>query len=116
MTWGTSDPDEVACVRCLEMKRRPDLDRMLWCEACREAAQAQATSQSWVVGLVIAVILSLWIWLYIQPSDLVIGGWVGTVLAAFYVGARVAREVLYATARIGNRHAVEAVPPGQDPH
>ena len=116
MSWAASDSDEVACVRCLEPKRWADVDRMLWCEACREAAHARATSRSWVVGGVIAVVLSLWIWLYIQPSNLVIGGWVGTVLAALYVGARVAREVLYAAARISNRHAAEAVPPAQDPH
>lgn len=116
MTWETNDSDEAACVRCLEMKPRPDLDRLLWCEACREAARARATSQGWVVGLVVAVILALWIWLYIQPSDLVIGGWIGTVLAAGYLSARMAREVLHATARIGNRPAVEAVPPGQEPH
>ncbi len=116
MTWRTSDADKVACVRCLEMKPRPDLDRILWCETCLEAAQARAATRGWIVGLVLAVTLSLWIWLYIQPSNLVIGGWVGTVLAAFYVSARVAREVFYGTDRIGNRHAVEAVPPRQDPH
>jgi hypothetical protein len=53
-----------------------------------------------MIGLATAVILTLWIWLFVQPSNLVIGGWVGTVLAAFYVTARVAREVLQAAARM----------------
>jgi hypothetical protein len=63
-----------------------------------------------MIGLATAVILTLWIWLFVQPSDLVIGGWVGTVLAAFYVTARVAREVLLAAARMRSRPAEGEVP------
>ena len=96
------------------MKRRPDLDRLLWCEGCRDAVRARATSRSWLAGLVVAVVLSLWIWFYIQPSDLVIGGWVGTVLAAFYVSSRVVREVLYTAARAGDPRAGAGAPPGHD--
>ena len=74
-------------------------------------AQARALSRSWYVGLAVAVVLALWIWLYIQPSDLVIGGWIGTVVAAFYVSARVVREVLYAVARMrGEAADLEATP------
>ncbi len=116
MSWGESHAEQVACVRCLEMKPFPDLDRLLWCEECREAAHHRAAARSWLVGLVVAVTLSLWIWFYIQPSNLVIGGWIGTVLAAFYVAARVTREVRCSAARMGERDPTEAVPPGQDPH
>ncbi len=84
---------------------------MLWCDACAEAVSKRATSRGWMIGLATTVILTLWIWLFVQPSNLVIGGWVGTVLAAFYVTARVAREVLLAAARIRNRPADGAVPP-----
>lgn len=84
---------------------------MLWCDACAEAVSRRAGSRGWMIGLATAVILTLWIWLFVQPSNLVIGGWVGTVLAAFYVTARVAREVLLAAARIRNRPADGAVPP-----
>ena len=93
------DSLEATCLICLQTKPRQDLDRLLWCDACREAAQARAASRSWYVGLAVAVVLALWIWLYVQP-DLVIGGWIGTVLAAFYVSARAAREVLYTVARM----------------
>lgn len=88
---------------------------MLWCDACGEAARRRAASQGWLVGLIAAVILALWIWLFVQPSNLVIGGWIGTVVGAFYVGARVAREVLHAAARIRSRPAAEAVPPERRP-
>ena len=99
------------CKRCLETYPRIDLDRLLWCDACIDNVRARVTRQSWLVGLVIAVILALWIWLYIQPSDLVIGGWIATVVASLWVGARVAREIVYGVIRFTNRKAVEAVPP-----
>ena len=105
------DSLEGTCLLCLQTIPRQDLDRLLWCDACREAAQARAGSRSWYFGLAVAVVLALWIWLYIQPSNLVIGGWIGTVLGAFYVSARVAREVLYTVARMRSAPAVGAVPP-----
>ena len=94
------DSLEATCRLCLETKPRQDLDRLLWCDACIAGAQARAVSQSWLVGLAVGVALALWIWLYIQPSDLVIGGWIATVVGAFYVSARVVRELLYAVARV----------------
>ncbi len=92
------DALEATCQRCLETQPRHDLDRLLWCDACREAVLNRAASRGWLVGLAVAVALALWIWLYVQPS-LMIGGWIGVVLAAFYFSARVSRELLYAVAR-----------------
>ncbi len=116
MTWEERTPEEVTCVRCLEFKERRDLDRLLWCDDCCDAARRWAASRGWAVGAGLAVVLSLWIWLVIRPSDLVIGGWIGTVLAALYVSARVAREILYGATRFGKRSAVKAVPPTRNEH
>ena len=96
---------EATCQLCLQTKPRQDLDRLLWCDDCVERVQARALSQSWYVGLVAAVVLVLWIWLYVQPSNLVIGGWIGTVVGALYVSSRVAREVIYAVARVRGESA-----------
>jgi hypothetical protein len=105
------DSLEGTCLLCLETKPRQDLDRLLWCDTCIAEAQARAVSQSWYVGFVVAVALALWIWLYIQPSDMLIGGWIGTVVGALYVSSRVAREVLYAVARMrGEATNLEARP------
>ncbi len=105
------DSLEATCLLCLQTKPRQDLDRLLWCDACIADTRARAVSQSWYAGLAVAVVLTLWIWLYIQPSDLVIGGWIGTVVGAFYVSARIVREVLYAMARIrGEAANLEATP------
>ncbi len=105
------DSLEATCQRCLQTKPRQDLDRLLWCDACVAKAHARAVSRSWYIGFAIAVVLSLWIWLYIQPSNLVIGGWIGTVVAAFYVTSRVGREILYAVERVRSVPAGDAVPP-----
>ncbi len=104
------DSLEGTCLHCLQTKPRQDLDRLLLCDTCKEVAQDLAAHRRWYVGLAVAVVLALWIWLYVQPSVL-IGPWVGTVLGAFYVSARVAREVLYAVARTRSPPAAGAVPP-----
>lgn len=101
---------EAPCLLCLQNKPQQDLDRLHWCDTCVEAAQSLAASRSWYVGVGVAVVLALWIWLYIQPS-LLIGGWAGVVLAAFYLSARVTREFLYTVARTRSLPTVGAVPP-----
>ena len=50
------------------------MDRLLWFEECREAARQRAGVWGWAIGFVLAVCLALWIWLVVEPSDLVIGG------------------------------------------
>lgn len=104
----------MVCVRCLEKNDRPDLDRLLWCEGCRAAARVRAGKWGWVAGMVLAVLLSGWIWLVVQPT-LLIGAWIGTVVAALWVGAKAAREVIYGTMRLRNAPAVEAVPASERP-
>ena len=106
--------DEMVCARCLEKNDRPDLDRLLWCEGCRAVARVRAGNWGWVVGLFLAGLLSVWIWLVVQPT-LLIGAWIGTVVAAFWVGSKAAREVIYGAIRIRNASAVEAVPASARP-
>lgn len=109
--WRERYPGEVTCVRCLEVRDQAELDRLLWCEACRRSARADAARWGWIAGGVAAAALALWIWLVIQPSNLVIGGWIATVVAALWIGSKVAREIAYGIERYRNRRAVEAVPP-----
>lgn len=88
------------------------MDRLLWCEECREAARRRAGTWGWGAGAILALGLALWIWLFIKPSDLVIGGWIATVVAALLLGSRVGREIAYGVMRFNNQKAAEAVPPG----
>lgn len=95
--------DGLACGRCKRPFDAPDLDRMLWCEPCVEDAQRKAARTGWVLGSILAVILALWIWIVEKPSDIVLGGWMATVGAAFYFGARVARTLVFGVLRFRDR-------------
>jgi hypothetical protein len=110
-TWRDRYPDEATCIRCLEVYDTMNLDRLLWCDACRRDARNRAGWWGWIGGLVIGAGVSLFIWLVIRPSDLLIGAWVGTVAAAIWLGQKVVRELAYGWMRFANRRAVEARPP-----
>ncbi len=109
--WRSRYPEMATCVRCLQEKDLDEMDRLLWCEDCRLAARARAGVWGWILGTLLAVVLALWIWLFIKPSSLIVGGWIATVVAALWIGSRVAREVAYGIYRFNNRKATDAVPP-----
>ncbi|MFC1575847.1 hypothetical protein ACFL5A_04315 [Gemmatimonadota bacterium] len=109
--WRSRFPDIATCIRCLQGKDVEEMDRLLWCRECRETARRRSAVWGWGIGTLLSSGLALWIWIYIQPSDLVLGGWIATVVAALWIGGRVAREIAYGIMRFQNRHAAEAVPP-----
>lgn len=114
--WKDRLPDDVTCIRCLEVRSVHQLDRLLWCEECLERARTRATWYGWASGAGLAVVLCLWIWFVIQPDlSLIPSAWVATVAVAFYLGGRVARELIYGSMRWQNRRAVEARPPTAPP-
>ena len=55
--------------------------------------------------------VALYIWIVMRPTDLVIGGWVATVVAAVWIGKKIAREIVYGAMRSRNVPATEAIPP-----
>ena len=87
------------------------LDRLLWCDACRARARNRAGWWGWLGGLVFGMGVAAYVWLVIHPTDLVIGGWVRTVVAAIWIGQKIAREIVYGAMRGRNARAVDAVPP-----
>jgi hypothetical protein len=111
-TWRDRYPDEVTCVRCLEVYEQEYLDRLLWCDDCRASARRRAGRWGWLGGLAFGAIVALYVWIAIRPSDLVIGGWIGTVVAAIWIGSKIGSEIAYGAMRFKNARAVEAVPPG----
>ena len=114
VSWRDRYGEEVTCVRCLQVRDTAEVDRLMWCETCRERARERAARRGWLAGAATATGLALWIWLVVRPSDLVVGGWIATVVAAAWLGAKVAREILYGADRFLNRRAVEASPPSGD--
>jgi hypothetical protein len=76
------------------------------------SARARAARLGWIAGAGFTVALAIYIWFVIQPDlSLIPAAWLATLLIAFYLGARVARELLFGFERTRNRPAAEAVPP-----
>lgn len=98
-------------MRCLEVYDQMFLDRILWCDDCRRRARNRAGWWGWLGGLCFGLGVAAYVWLIIRPTDLVISGWVGTVVAAIWIGQKVARELAYGVMRFRNSRAVDAVPP-----
>lgn len=111
VSWRDRYPDEVTCVRCLEVHDQMYLDRLLWCDRCRAQARNRASWYGWGGGLAFAAAVAIYVWTVIRPTDLVIGGWIATIAAAAWIGQKVAREIFYGAMRFKNSRAVEAVPP-----
>ncbi len=98
-------------MRCLEVHDQMHLDRLLWCDRCRSLAHNRAGWWGWVGGWAFGLGVAAFIWITIRPSDLVIGGWFGTVAMAIWLGAKAGREIAYGVMRFSNHPAADAVPP-----
>ena len=94
---------DIACANCDRTGPASNLDRHLWCERCIQAARERARRVGWVCGAVLASALALWIYLVQQPSRMLIGGWLGAVLATFWLGGRAGMEVTYGVLRFRGR-------------
>ncbi|MGB1779255.1 MAG: hypothetical protein ACPHQP_06855 [Longimicrobiales bacterium] len=115
VSWRDRYPDEVTCVRCLEVYDQSKLDRMLWCERCRFRARERASLYGWVGGLTFGAGCAAYVWFAIRPTDLIVGAWTATLVTAVWIGQKVAREFIYGGMRFRNARAVEAVPPTMEP-
>lgn len=94
------DPDDrVACVHCGETYAVMELDRLLWCERCRRVERDRAGWWGWAIGLAFAAGIAAYVWFVVRPTDVVVGGWVGTVVAAAWIGSKVGREIVFGVLR-----------------
>ena len=98
-------------MRCLQVHDQMYLDRLLWCDRCRARARNRASWYGWLGGLFFGAWVAAYVWLAIRPTDLVIGGWIGTVAAAVWIGSKICRELVYGIMRFRNARAVDAIPP-----
>ena len=115
VSWRDRYPEEVTCVRCLEVYDQAKLDRMLWCEGCRFRARERAALYGWLGGLAFGSGCAVYVWVAIRPTDLIVSAWTATLVTAVWIGQKVAREFIYGAMRWKNARAVEAVPPALDP-
>ena len=94
---------DIACVNCDRPDPDSNLDRHLWCERCVAAARHRARRIGWICGGALATALALWIYLVQQPSRMLIGGWLGAVLATLWLGGRAGMELTYGILRFRGR-------------
>jgi hypothetical protein len=89
----------MPCTRCGEVRDSTELDRLLWCEACVEDARSRARTAGTGVGLATAVAVGLWVWFAVEPSRLIPGAWLASLVAAGWLGSKLAREVAWGVIR-----------------
>ena len=57
----------------------------------------------WSFGAVLAAVLAGWIYFVERPSAMLLGGWIGAVLATFWLGSRAGKELCYGVLRFRHR-------------
>lgn len=97
--WRDNLGEEVPCAHCGEVRDSTDLDRLLWCTTCVTRTRDRASRIGWMAGGTLALGLGLWIWTAVRPSDLVLGGWIATLVAAAWLGSKLAREIAFGVFR-----------------
>ena len=99
---------DFICASCGQVFRAADLDRVLWCEECIGAARRKAQRIGIWFGIGLAGALAAWVFLVEKPT-IMIGGWIGAILATFWLGMRIGRELSYGIlrARSGSRPPVQ---------
>ena len=76
---------------------------MLWCDGCIARARARSKRIGLLSGAVVAAGLASWIYLVLRPSAMLLGGWIGAVLATLWLVARAATELSYGALRVRRR-------------
>ncbi len=97
---SSEDVEPMPCARCGAPYDPMELDRLLWCERCRVVARNRAGWWGWVIGLAFAGGVAAYVWGFVHPTSLVIGGWVGTVVAAAWIGSKFGREIVFGVMRV----------------
>lgn len=96
-------PDALVCRRCLEPRDPEELDRQLWCEACRAAARRTASNWGRLIGLALAAALAIWVGLVVGPSDMLLVLWAAVIIFAYRILSRLGQELIFGIIRIRNR-------------
>lgn len=76
---------------------------MLWCEECVAAERRRAAWWGRGLAFVAAVLLALWIALFVRPGPDFRILWAVLLIFAYYLFTRLARELSYGVIRVRNR-------------
>ncbi|MDX1579895.1 MAG: hypothetical protein R3266_15535 [Gemmatimonadota bacterium] len=84
----------VACDVCGEVFTREELDRHHWCEACRPAMLRRMRLWRHLVAVVVTLPIAVWVFTHPTFDRQPLALWALLVLAAYYLGYRLGREVV----------------------
>jgi hypothetical protein len=96
------EDDTLRCHRCRRVRTTDELDRTLWCDDCRLAERRRAGWLGRGAGFLAAVALSLWIALWVRPSDQFLLLWAVVLIVALYLFSRLGTELIYGIIRVRN--------------
>lgn len=106
--------DGLECTRCLQRRPSDELDRLLWCEACRETERAVAAIWGRRIGIAFGLGLTIWIALAVKPATgPLMALWAASILVVYRLATRLGRELIYGVARIRNVPGARAEPQGE---
>jgi hypothetical protein len=110
-----AEQDILRCRRCRQEVTAEELDRILWCEECVAAERRRAAW--WGRGLAVGAVgvLALWIALVIRPAQEFRILWALVLIVAYALGARLANELVFGTARVRNRAGARGAERSEEP-
>lgn len=103
--WNDRLGEDVVCSICGETRDSTQVDRTLWCDDCKAATRVRALRLGAITGALVAVLLSIYVWRVIQPTDLVLGGWAACMVAAGWITSKITTEVAFGVFRAFPEHS-----------
>jgi hypothetical protein len=91
---GEHAAEHTACTSCAGLYPHSDLDRQLWCPACREALGRRVRWGRHGAALAITIPFAIWILVEGRFGVLPLWAWLLPLGAAYYLGYRIGRELM----------------------
>lgn len=84
----------VPCASCADLYPHSDLDRQLWCPACRDRLSRRVRWGRHGAALIVTVPFAIWILVEGRFGVLPLWAWLIPLAAAYYLGYRIGREIM----------------------
>jgi hypothetical protein len=88
------------CASCQELYPHSDLDRQLWCPACREDLGRRVRWGRHAAALLVTIPFAIWILAEGRSGPLPGWAWLLPLGAAYFLGYRIGREVMRGYVRV----------------
>jgi hypothetical protein len=88
------------CASCRDLYPHSDLDRQLWCPACRAELGRRVRWGRHAAALLVTIPFAIWILLEGRGGVLPTWAWLLPLGAAYFLGYRIGREVMRGYVRV----------------